>query len=103
MLDGWRVETSNDEWPLIERASPTDLAFLAMDIGKVPQQFAVTLILERSTDLDLISLLQLVGDRIRAMPRLRQRLIKVSLGYVRLWVDDRRFHIDHHVRAVRSN
>jgi hypothetical protein len=36
--DPWRVGTSSGEQPVIERASSADLAFLAMDTGRVPQQ-----------------------------------------------------------------
>ena len=92
---------SNDGRPLIERASPADLAFLEMDTGKVPRQFAVVLILERPADLGLVGLRLLIGDRILAVPRLRQRLIKVSPGCGRpVWVDDPDFAVDRHVRAV---
>jgi len=95
------VETSNEERPNIERASSTDLAFLAMDTGKVPQQFAVILILDRPGDFSLSQLRQIVSDRIVAIPRLRQRLIKVPPGCGRpLWIDDPDFHINRHVRAV---
>lgn len=101
MLDRWPVKTSNEEWPPIERASPADLAFLAMDTGKVPEQFAVILILERPGDLGLVDLRQLIGGRILALPRLRQRLIKVPPGCGRsVWVDDLDFTIDRHVRTV---
>jgi WS/DGAT/MGAT family acyltransferase len=94
--------TLDDVRPLIERASAADLAFLAMDTGTVPEQFAVILVLERSADLRLDHFRQLIMDRIPAMPRLRQRLIKVPPGCGRaVWVDDRDFNIDHHVRAVR--
>ena len=93
--------TWGDEPPNIERASSADLAFLAMDRGKIRQQFAVILILARSADFGLFQLRQLVSDRILAIPRLRQRLIKVPLGCGRpVWVDDHDFAIDHHVRAV---
>ena len=96
------METSNEERPNIERASSTDLAFLAMDTGKVPQQFAVILILDRPGDFSLSQLRQIVSDRIVAIPRLRQRLIKVPPGCGRpLWIDDPDFHINRHVRAVR--
>ena len=95
------METSNEERPNIERASSTDLAFLAMDTGKVPQQFAVILILDRPGDFSLSQLRQIVSDRIVAIPRLRQRLIKVPPGCGRpLWIDDPDFHINRHVRAV---
>ena len=66
-----RVETPNEERPVIERASPADLAFLAMDTGKVPEQFAVILILERPGDLGLVDLRQLIEGRTLALPRLR--------------------------------
>ena len=93
--------TWGDKPPNIERASSADMAFLAMDTGKVPQQFAVILILEGSADFGLSQLRQLISDRIRAMPRLRQRLMKVPFGCGRsVWVDDHDFAIDHHVRAV---
>ena len=96
-----RVETPNEERPVIERASPADLAFLAMDTGKVPEQFAVILILEHPGDLGLLDLRQLIGGRILALPRLRQRLIKVPPGCGRsVWGDDLDFTIDRHVRAV---
>ena len=51
MDDTERVDTSSEERPVIERASSADLALLAMDIGKVPEQFAVILLLEQSDDL----------------------------------------------------
>jgi hypothetical protein len=46
-------EHRTKERPNVERASSTDSAFLAMDTGKVPHQFAVILILERSADFSL--------------------------------------------------
>jgi hypothetical protein len=85
----------------IARASSADLAFLAMDTGQAPQQFAVILILERPGDFSLSHLRQWTADRIVALPRLRQKLIKVPPGCGRpVWVDDGDFHIDHHVQAV---
>jgi WS/DGAT/MGAT family acyltransferase len=85
----------------IARASSADLAFLAMDTGQAPQQFAVILILERPGDFSLSDLQQLIADRIVALPRLRQKLIKVPPGCGRpVWVDDGDFNIDHHVQAV---
>jgi WS/DGAT/MGAT family acyltransferase len=101
MPDIQRVEATNEAQPAIERASPADLAFLAMDTGGIPQQFAVILILDRPGDFSLFQLREMISDRIRALPRLRQRLIKVPPGCGRpIWVDDPEFHIDRHVRAV---
>jgi diacylglycerol O-acyltransferase / wax synthase len=85
----------------MDRASPTDLAFLAMDTGRVPEQFAVILILDPPGDLSLSDLRQVISERILAIPRLRQKLVKLPPGYGRaIWVDDTHFHIDHHVRTV---
>jgi diacylglycerol O-acyltransferase / wax synthase len=95
------VEMPSGDGPAIERASSADLAFLAMDNGQAPQQFAVILILERPGDFSLAQLQQLIANRIVALPRLRQKLIKVAPGCGRpVWVDDGDFNIDHHVRAV---
>ena len=86
---------------MIERASSADLAFLAMEAGKAPQQFAAILLLEPSGNFSLPRLRQVISERILAIPRLRQRLIKVPVGCGHpVWVDDRDFDIDHHVRSV---
>jgi diacylglycerol O-acyltransferase len=86
---------------VIERASSADLAFLAMEAGKVPEQFAAILLLEPAGDFSLPHLRQVISERILAMPRLRQRLVKVPVGCGHpVWVDDHDFQIDHHVRAV---
>ena len=86
---------------MIERVSSADLAFLAMEAGKVPQQFAAILLLGPSGDFSLPRLRQVVSERILAIPRLRQRLVQVPVGCGHpVWVDDRDFHIDQHVRSV---
>lgn len=96
-----RIEMLNEERPIIERASSADLAFLAMDTGKVPQQFAVILILDRPGNFNLSQLRSLISDRILALPRMRQRLINLPPTFGRpIWVDDHDFQIDRHVRAV---
>jgi hypothetical protein len=74
------METSGEERPSIERASSADLAVLALDTGKAPQQFAVILLLDQSDDLSLFHLRRVISDRILAVPRLRQRFIKVPPG-----------------------
>jgi diacylglycerol O-acyltransferase / wax synthase len=99
-LESQRVEATKAQ-PVIERASSADLAFLAMDTGKIPQQIAVILVLGRPGDLSLSQLRQIISDRIRALPRLRQRLITVPPGCGRpVWADDPDFDIDRHVREV---
>jgi diacylglycerol O-acyltransferase / wax synthase len=101
MEDIQRVDASHESPAAVERASSADLAFLAMDRGQVPEQFGVILQLEQSAELSLPQLRELIGDRIRALPRLRQRLINVPPGFGRpVWVDDHAFRIERHVRAI---
>jgi diacylglycerol O-acyltransferase / wax synthase len=43
-----------------------------------------------------------IADRVTAVPRLRQRLVKVPLGCGRpVWVDDRDFTIANHFCVIR--
>ena len=87
--------------PVVERASSSDRAFLAMDTGDVPEQLGVILILDDKGRLDLALARRLIGERVPAIPRLRQRLERVPFGCGgSVWVDDPQFDIAHHVRAV---
>lgn len=87
---------------MIERASPTDRAFLAMDAsGQVPEQFGVILLLDEAGGFDLSRARRLIAERIPAVPRLRQRLIRTPFGCgAPIWVDDHEFDIRGHVRTV---
>ncbi|WP_169814786.1 wax ester/triacylglycerol synthase domain-containing protein [Nocardia crassostreae] len=86
---------------MIERASPTDRAFLTMDTGPVPEQFGVVLIFDGAGTLDLDRTRRLLAERVHAVPRLRQRLIRAPFGCGGpVWVDDPAFDIGDHVRAV---
>ena len=87
---------------MIERASPTDRAFLAMEArGRIPEQFGVILLLDQAGGLDLARTRQLFAKRIPAAPRLRQRLTRAPFGCGGpIWVDDPHFDIVRHVRAV---
>ena len=87
--------------PVIERASPTDLAFLAMDVGQVPEQFGVVLLIDQADGFDLTRAVDLVAARLPAVPRLRQRLVRVPFGCgLPIWVDDEDFDVRDHVRAL---
>jgi diacylglycerol O-acyltransferase / wax synthase len=95
------VTVSGPGRPVIERASPTDRAFLAMDSREVPEQFGVILRLDQAGGFGLADARELIAQRIPAVPRLRQRLIRAPLGCGGpVWVDDPRFDIHNHVRAV---
>ncbi|HYN92639.1 MAG TPA: wax ester/triacylglycerol synthase domain-containing protein [Pilimelia sp.] len=85
----------------VERASNTDLGFLAMDRGGVPEQFAAVLKLDRRIDPRTAE--QVLATRIAGLPRLRQRLVRTPPGCGRpIWVDDEAFHIGRHVRWLRT-
>lgn len=85
--------------PAIDRASPTDRAFLAMDTGSVPSQLGVILVLDGGFALPRAR--RILAERIRAVPRLRQKLVRPPPGCGGpIWVDDDGFDIRNHVRAV---
>lgn len=70
-----------------------------MDVGDVPEQFGV--VLELAGRLSLARARDLVAERIRAVPRLRQKLVRVPFGCGGpIWLDDEAFDIRHHVREV---
>jgi diacylglycerol O-acyltransferase len=95
---GW---SSRPGQPAIERASPSDRAFLAMDAGEVPEHFGVILMLAGSGGFELARVRRLIAERVPAVPRLRQRLVRVPFGCGGpVWVDDPGFDISRHVRAV---
>ena len=85
----------------IERASPTDRAFLAMESRNSPEQFGVILTLDRADRLDVTRVRQLIAERIPAVPRLRQRLTRTPFGCGGpIWIDDSGFDIRRYVRAI---
>ncbi|MGB8382775.1 MAG: wax ester/triacylglycerol synthase domain-containing protein, partial [Dermatophilaceae bacterium] len=85
----------------VDRASSTDLAFLAMDAGPVPEQFGVLLRLGPASDLGLDRVRALVAARVPAVPRLRHRLQRTPLGCGGpVWVDHAQFDVCRHVREV---
>lgn len=87
--------------PIMDRASATDLAFLSMDRGAVPEQFAALLVFTNWA-FDLSHAEALLAERVAAVPRLRQRLVPSPPGCGRpIWVDDADFDIRRHVREIR--
>jgi diacylglycerol O-acyltransferase / wax synthase len=83
----------------IERAGPMDLMELASDVGPAPMQVAAVLMLEGSPTPEAVR--EALADRIRGIPRLRQRLVRVRPGCGRpIWVDDPDFRIEEHVHVV---
>jgi diacylglycerol O-acyltransferase / wax synthase len=87
--------------PVADRLSTEDLAYLAMDSGGVPNQFAAILILDPAPGFDLTRAEHVLAQRIRAIPRLGQRLVRVPPGYGRpAWVADPGFDAGRHIRHV---
>ena len=84
-----------------QRVSADDLMSLASERGSTPMQVGAVLILDASVGLDPGLVADAIAQRIAAVPRLRQRLVKVPLGCGRpVWVDDRDFAISHHFSVV---
>ena len=85
----------------VERAGPADLMFLALQRTTVPEQFGVVLVIEPGGQFDTAAAVRLLATRIRAVPRLRQRILRVPPGCGRpVWVDDATFAVDRHLDVV---
>ena len=86
----------------IERCTPADLMQLASDLPGSPMQVAAVLVLASTPELTAVR--AALGERIKAVPRLRQRLARTAFGGGRpVWVDDPEFHIRNHVDAVAGD
>ena len=65
----------------IERASAADLALLAMESGGVvPEHLGAVLVLDAGPGFDVESARRVLAERVGAVPRLRQRLVRFPLG-----------------------
>jgi diacylglycerol O-acyltransferase / wax synthase len=96
-----RRNTTSQPWPPIERAGANDLAMLAMDRGPVPVQVGAVLLLDAGLGFDVPAAQSVIDQRIRTVPRLRQRLVAAPFGCGRdVWIDDPEFDIEHHVRHL---
>lgn len=84
-----------------ERVSTDDLMSLAAERGSTPMQVGAVLLLGSSEHLDPELVTHAFAHRIAAVPRLRQRLVKVPWGCGRpVWVDDRDFAVGNHLSVV---
>ena len=85
----------------VDRASPADLMQLATDVGPAPMHVGAVLILGTGPGFNVAEAQRLLGERIRAVPRLRQRLRRAPPGCGRpFWADDPAFDLRHHVRQL---
>ncbi|HET6954082.1 MAG TPA: wax ester/triacylglycerol synthase domain-containing protein [Acidimicrobiales bacterium] len=87
---------------VIERASPVDMMELAADVGPVPAQVGAILVFGPGTRLTAGMVREALADRIRGVPRLRQRLVATPPGCGRpVWVDDPGDDVTRHVHDLR--
>lgn len=88
-------------WLPIERASANDMGQRAAAAGEVPIQVGAALIL--GPGLDVERAMEALGERVRAVPRLRQRLVSAPFGCGRpVWVDDPGFRTPQHIVSRRG-
>uniref|UniRef100_UPI0011111C20 wax ester/triacylglycerol synthase domain-containing protein n=1 Tax=Crystallibacter crystallopoietes TaxID=37928 RepID=UPI0011111C20 len=84
-----------------DRISSEDLMSLVGDTGSAPMQVGAVLTLRTGSDPDARALLDALARRLHAVPRLRQRLLKVPLGCGRpVWVNDSGFDPARHLSAA---
>ncbi|MFD5246096.1 wax ester/triacylglycerol synthase domain-containing protein [Amycolatopsis sp. NPDC058340] len=89
-------------YPVIDRASPTDRAFLAMDAERAPEHFGLILRFDEADGFEPARVRWLLAERVAAVPRLRQLLIRTPLGCGGpIWVDDQSFDIRRLFGVVR--
>lgn len=85
----------------IERATPLELMFLAVQGATVPEQFGAVLVLEPRDGFDLARATWALSERVRAVPRLRRRVMRVPPWCGRpVWVDDPTFISERHVGYI---
>jgi WS/DGAT/MGAT family acyltransferase len=73
----------------------------ATDVGPAPMHVGAVLVLGAGPGFGVREAQRLLGERIRAVPRLRQRLRRAPPGCGRpFWADDPAFDLRHHVRQV---
>jgi hypothetical protein len=73
----------------------------AADVGPAPMHVGAVLILGGGPGFSVQEAQRLLGRRIRAVPRLRQRLRRAPPGYGKpFWSDDPAFDLRHHVRQL---
>ena len=85
----------------VDRASPADLMQLATDVGLAPMHVGAVLILDTGPGFSVQQAQRLLGERVHAVPRLRQRLRRAPPGCGRpFWADDPAFDLRHHVKQL---
>lgn len=82
----------------MERLSPKDAAILDLE-DDISAAHGLTIAVFDGPEPDFDDVVDRVADRVRLVPRYRQRVLTVPFGIERpVWVDDPNFSIDFHVR-----
>ncbi len=85
----------------VERLSAQDMTQLASDVGPAPWQVGAILRLEGGSEAETATLLDSVGHRLAAVPRLRQVLRRTPVACGRpIWVDDPDLDLREHLRTL---
>lgn len=91
---------ATDRGSTIDRSTAADLMQRASGRGSAPMQVAAVLVLNGDPSPGQVR--SAMAERIRAVPRLRRRLMRTPLGAGRpVWVDDTGFDIGAHLALVR--
>ncbi|PRX45208.1 WS/DGAT/MGAT family acyltransferase [Prauserella shujinwangii] len=86
----------------ISRMSANDLMTLATDVGTPPVQIAGIMRLDGGSALRPEDVVAAVAERVRGLPRFRQRLVRAPLGAGRpYWTDDPGFDVRRHLHVER--
>jgi diacylglycerol O-acyltransferase / wax synthase len=84
-----------------DRASAADLMQFATGDGRAAGHIGAVLVLGAAPGFTVAEARRVLGERIRTVPRLRQRLNRAPPGCGRpYWADDPAFDIDEHVRQA---
>jgi len=101
MSAGSRMATGRPGRVPVVRATPADLMQSTADVGPVPLHVGAVLLLSAGPGFGIERARRLLGERIRAVPRLRQRLHRAPPGCGRpFWADDPTFDVQRHIRQV---
>jgi WS/DGAT/MGAT family acyltransferase len=98
MTYAWNLMTTTH----YERLSFLDSTFLAMESPTTPMHVGATLIFESGPGpegrIDVEGLRSLIAERLRYVPRYRQRLEWIPIERHPVWVDDPYFDLEFHIR-----
>jgi diacylglycerol O-acyltransferase len=84
----------------VDRLSANDLTMLVTDRGPAPMNIAAVLVVDDGDRLGAQEVVRLLGERVRSVHRLRERVQKAPPGCGRpYWVPDERFDVRRHVHA----